>query len=317
MCRAAMLVVLAAVLPSVHADERRLLALEQDGESWHLAAGDQRLASYVTSDPTITRPFWCNLRTLDGTAVTRPHPPAAGELDDHPTMHPGIWLAFGDVSGNDYWRLKSRVRHVRFEEPPQIADGVARLAVVNEYLDPSGNEVVLEERGRWTARLVEDGWLLTVASVFSPGPGREDVAFGDQEEMGLGVRLAVRFAERQKKGGEPTDADGRKTAAAVWGNSSPWCDYSAPVGERRVGLTVFSSTDNFRPCWWHVRDTGLMVANPFGRNALTGGEASKVPVTSGEPVVLRFAIRVYDAPVRAADPADFADRIKEIAARDD
>lgn len=27
----------------------------------------------------------------------------------HPVMHAGIWISFGDVSGNDYWRLQSRV----------------------------------------------------------------------------------------------------------------------------------------------------------------------------------------------------------------
>jgi hypothetical protein len=296
----------------VQADDKLQLAFRPNGESWDLIAGDQRLATYVTSDPKITRPFWCNLMTPNGTAVTRPHPPAAGELDDHPTMHPGVWMAFGDVSGNDYWRLKSRVRHVRFVEPPEVTSGVARLAAVNEYLDPSGNEVVMQESSRWTARLVDDGWLLTVTSAFSPGPGRDSVVFGDQEEMGLGIRMAIPFAERQLNGGKPNDADGRKSAAGVWGKSSVWCDYSMPAGERRIGVTIYPSADNFRPCWWHVRDTGLMVANPFGRKALTGGDASEVSATSTRPVVLNFSIRVYDAPLRAANPADFVTRIKGI-----
>lgn len=306
-----------AFLSSASADDGRPLSLQADGESWRLTAGDQRLATYVTSDPKITRPFWCNLKTLDGTVVTRPHPPTAGELDDHPTMHPGVWMAFGDVSGNDYWRLKSRVRHAKFEEPPRVLGDVARLTVVNEYLDASGNNIVMQERCRWTARLVDGGWLLTVASTFSPGPGREAAAFGDQEEMGLGVRMALPFAERQKKGGEPMDADGRQLAAAVWGKSSAWCDYSKPEGERRIGVTVYPFAENFRPCWWHARDTGLMVANPFGRNALTGGEASQVPATGIKPVVLKFAIRIYEAPAQAANPADFTDRIKEIMAKGD
>ena len=31
------------------------------------------------------------------------------DLDDHPTMHPGLWLAFGDINGADFWRNKGRV----------------------------------------------------------------------------------------------------------------------------------------------------------------------------------------------------------------
>ena len=39
--------------------------------------------------------------------VTRHHPPIEGQdRVDHGTFHPGIWMAFGDISGSDYWRLE-------------------------------------------------------------------------------------------------------------------------------------------------------------------------------------------------------------------
>ena len=45
-----------------------------------------------------------------------------------------------------------------------------------------------------------------------------------------------------------------------------------------------------------------MVANPFGRQALTGGERSQVPVRRGEPLRLRFGLLFHAA--RADRPVD-------------
>jgi hypothetical protein len=53
---------------------------------------------------------------------------------------------------------------------------------------------------------------------------------------------------------------------------------------------------NFRPCWFHARDYGLLVANPFGRKAFTRGEASRVVVKPGEEFRLRFGVEAYAVP---------------------
>jgi hypothetical protein len=47
---------------------------------------------------------------------------------------------------------------------------------------------------------------------------------------------------------------------------------------------------NFRPSWFHARDYGLMVANPFGRKALSGGPESRVEVKPGETFRLGFGL---------------------------
>jgi hypothetical protein len=50
------------------------------------------------------------LRAPSGVAVTRHHPPIAGsDATDHDTMHPGVWLAFGDLNAQDFWRNKARI----------------------------------------------------------------------------------------------------------------------------------------------------------------------------------------------------------------
>ena len=298
---------LSAVVSQPACAEDPPITVRPTGGGCEILSGDNVIASYVTNDPAITRPFWCNLKTLTGRSVTRSHPPAPGDLDDHATMHPGIWIAFGDVSGNDYWRLKAVVRHAGWGEPPSVVDGVVRLTARNEYLIAGRSDVLMEDTTHWTARPVADGWLLTAEARFVPRSDDAKAVFGDQEEMGLGVRAATAIAERTGMGRTVRDSEGRETAAGVWGKSATWCDYAATTDTNRFGFTIYPAADNFRPCWWHVRDTGLMVANPFGRKALTAGELSQVSISSAEPLTLRFAIRIYDsAPTGAAGPAEFA-----------
>ncbi len=63
------------------------------------------LATYVWRDAEILRPYFKDLHAPGGIQVTRPCPPQKGtDPVDYETMHPGLWLAFGDLSGADFWR---------------------------------------------------------------------------------------------------------------------------------------------------------------------------------------------------------------------
>jgi hypothetical protein len=54
-----------------------------------------------------------------------------------------------------------------------------------------------------------------------------------------------------------------------------------------------AARDNIRPSWFHARDYGLIVANPFGRKALTKGDESRIVVPRGEAFRLRFAVYLH------------------------
>ena len=49
--------------------------------------------------------------------------------------------------------------------------------------------------------LAEDGWLLGIDSTFSSTTG--EIRFGDQQEMGLGVRLATPLIEKNGTSASP------------------------------------------------------------------------------------------------------------------
>ena len=90
-----------------------------------------RVADYVYRDDTIPRPYFAHLHAPGRIQVTRNHPPQSGkDATDHDTMHPGLCLAFGDISGHDFWRNKAVIKHERFTEPPAVRDG--RLTFASE-----------------------------------------------------------------------------------------------------------------------------------------------------------------------------------------
>jgi len=263
-----------------------------------ITIGGAPLATYVYNDRKITRPYFAHVHAPDGTQVTRHHPPIAGQdTMDHAEYHPGIWMAFGDISGNDYWRLKARVEQVGMVDQPRGGPGVGTFAVRNRYLDSADpHRIICSELCEFNIFARPEGTLLCWDSTFT---GDDEFYFGDQEEMGLGIRVATPMrvqvvdATLPPPTGTMTDATGRQNGAQIGGNSAKWCDYSGTVDGRHVGMTVFCHPDNFRPSWFHARDYGFLAANAFGRAAFHKGEPSKVVVKPGQSLRLRYGILIH------------------------
>ncbi len=259
----------------------------------------ENVATYVFEDETITRPFFAHVRAPGGIQVTRNHPPRPDDAQDHATFHPGMWLAFGDLGGHDFWRLKAKVMHAGFVEKPSGGMGRGGFAVRNRYLSEDGKQTVCTEVCRVTLHAQPEGYVLVWDSAFSSDDA--DFTFGDQEEMGLGVRLATPIAVANKTGGRILDSAGRRDGAGIWGKSAEWCDYSGTISGKQVGVLVVPDPASFRSSWWHARDYGLLVANPFGRQALTGGEKSSVVVRRGETLRLRFGLLIHATALPKSD----------------
>jgi hypothetical protein len=160
------------------------------------------------------------------------------------------------------------------------------------------------------------GHLLVWDSTF---PSDNEFAFGDQEEMGLGFRVATPLRVEQKSevdlppgNGTILDSEGRKNGDEVWGNSAQWCDYSGTMAGQRVGMTLFCHPENFRPSWFHARDYGMLEANPFGRQAFGKGEKSSVVIKPGEKMRLRYGVLLHSGAEgsRPDLPAAYADYVK-------
>lgn len=264
----------------------------------------QRIATYLKDHPQLPRRALVNVTTFGGVPVTRNFPPRAPEdLDPgyrreqgiiHPRMHPGIWLSFGDLNGNDYWRLQSTVRFDDFVEPLRGTRDTASFAVRNQYLNKAGDKVVCTEITRYRWERVPDGMLLQIdAQYTSP----EEFYFGDQEESGLAVRVA---SPLRVQGGNGTIVNnrGERNGAQVWGKPAEWFDYAGTIGDRRAGLLVVPDPNNSRPSWLHARDYGVVVTNPFPKQPKERREPYvKTVVKASEPFRLSYAILIHETDV--------------------
>ncbi|QDU19759.1 SUMF1/EgtB/PvdO family nonheme iron enzyme [Urbifossiella limnaea] len=276
--------------PNPIVDAKSRFGLDVKTDRLIMTHADKPLGEYVWADQRILRPYFANLHGPGGTKVTRNHPPVPGtDAADHDTMHPGLWLGFGDISGVDFWRNRGRVRQVKFLAPPTTADERITFATESDLLNPDGKRMG-GMVNRYTIARRPAGWRLVWDATFTAT--EQDLVFGDQEEMGFGARVASECTE--KTGGAVVNSHGAKTAKATWGKPAAWCDYSGTKGSRRVGVTLMPGPKNFRESWWHNRDYGVFVANPFGRAAMGQGARSAVTVKKGESLRLVFGAVLHD-----------------------
>jgi hypothetical protein len=118
-----------------------------------------------------------------------------------------------------------------------------------------------------------------------------DLVFGDQEEMGFGVRVATPLSE--KNGGAITNSEGLTSAKQTWGQPARWCDYSGKINGVPAGIKVELGPSTVAPWWWHNRDYGLMVANGFGRKAMKQGEKQSLVVKKGSDLIIGAVVSLH------------------------
>ena len=298
------------LLDAVHAQDTKAkdsgnevagrFSFAEEPDRLRITLSDQPIVDFVFRDPKIWRPYFANARLVTGIQATRNHPPIK-EVDavDHDTMHPGIWLGFGDISGHDYWRNKAAIEHLQFSRQPTVIDGGLQFATECQLKTSGGDPLCkLQNDFRLIAR--PSGWMLTWRATFQAD--RQAIVFGDQEEMGFGARVATPITE--KSGGVIRSSDGKKSAKQTWGQAAKWCDYSGSR-DRSPGIMLMASSQNFRESWWHNRDYGLFVANPFGREAMKQGARSTITVKSGERFTITFGALVHDQQ-KLDEAAEFA-----------
>ena len=287
------IVTVAAVAAAQDRGQTGVALQKSDGEL-AISVDGQPFATYVWNDPRTTRAYFKQVFAPGGEVqLTRHHPPQAGDFSDHDTFHPGIWWGFGDVGGNDYWRMKARIIGGDFIELPQGGKDRGRFAVRNLMLTNDGKETFCEQTCRYTILRWPHGILLICESTFLRKQG--DFWLGDQEEMGIATRVATPIAVASERGGVIRDSQGRTELSAIRTHQSDWCDYSGPISGRYGGILIMNDPQNFRKPWWHAVDTGLLVANPLGESELNGRgkRRQNVLVKQGQPFRLRYGVLVH------------------------
>lgn len=265
--------------------------------------GSQQIATYLKDHPELTRRALVNVTTPGGIRVTRNFPPRAPEdLDPgyrhedgiiHPRMHPGIWVSYGNLNGEDYWRLQSKVVFDGFVTPPSGTRDSGQFAVRNLYHNKAGDQVVCAEVSRYQFTRTPQGLLLRLSVEYT---SEQEFYFGDQEESGLAVRVA---SPLRVQGGNGTIVNdrGERNGGEIWGKPARWFDYSGEVDGRHAGLLVMPDPQNARSSWLHARNYGVVVTNPFPKQPRERREPYvTTPVRQGETFRLAWAILIHDTP---------------------
>ena len=110
-----------------------------------------------------------------------------------------------------------------------------------------------------------------------------------------------------KSAGVITTATGERGEAEAWGKRAAWCDYSGLVEGDLVGVAIFDHPTNFRhPTYWHVRDYGLMTANPFGLSHFLGDPErdGSLVVPAGDELTFRYRLYCHGGDARGGYVAE-------------
>ncbi|MBK35070.1 MAG: hypothetical protein CME26_06010 [Gemmatimonadetes bacterium] len=207
----------------------------------------------------------------NGDPVTRPLA-VKDDAKDHP-HHRSVWISHGVVNGWNNWAEGEGCAYTRWQEFESLESGPVYGRIValgdwvgsDDYRGEQKSNILLHERAEWTFYNTPSDVRIFDLTVTLTAPDI-DVLMGDTKEGGLAsIRVAESMEVRAGEGGVITNGYGGTNEDETWGKKAPWCHYSGPVNGNRVGIAIMDHPTSFRyPTYWHVRNYGLMTANPFG-----------------------------------------------------
>jgi hypothetical protein len=279
---------------------------EADGSCVVVKLGDKPLVKYqYVENPA--KPYVAELYSPEGVNVLRDSP------IDHKHHH-GLMFAVA-VDGVDFWAEGDKFgleRHREGEEPRVIQRDGRSWVVGTQKIDwgaPPGDKLLLRESRTMVVGRAADGRATALGwqSLLETPPGKDSVTLTGSPYFGLGMR----FVQSMDKGGTFLNADGKTGVKGTNDARSAWCAYSAAAGGKPVTVAMFDLPGNPRhPATWFTMDQG------FAYMAATLN-LSKEPLTiqSGKPLVLRYAVAVWDGKVEKATIDALYQRLVKLAER--
>jgi len=303
--------------------KRFAIVEDKAGQRVDILVDGKPFTSYIYPEQ-IKKPSLYPLRTADGAFVTRGWPldPRPGERVDHP-HHVGMWLNYGDVNGLDFWNNSTdipeekkagygTVKHRSVNKMQADNDG-AVLEVTADWQKPDGTNILGEE-----TRYVfsGSGKMRTIERITTLTALQEEVAFKDNKEGVIGIRLARELEHPSTKPEVFTDASGKATAVPelnnkgvtgkyrssegkegddVWGTRGKWVNLNGIVGSKPVSLVILDHPRNVGyPTYWHARGYGLFAANPLGQKEFSKGkEVLDFKLPAGKSVTFRYKVLIH------------------------
>lgn len=266
------------------------------------------------------KPFLWPIKTEGGVGITRDFPMEVESTPkiarDHPHQK-SLWSAYGDVNGTDFWAEgvdagNQRVKDVTFGS----GDACGWIRSLSHWENKDGAPLLEETREYRIYATPENGRLLDVRVVLKASQG--EVLLKDTKEGGIvAVRMHPAICHAKAV---ITNAHGDKGEKTAWGKPSAWCDFSGEIPDAGWrGIAIFDHAANLRhPTCWHVRNYGLMAANPFGYSFFIEEDYNKglIPengdytIAAGGELVFNYRVFVHSG---TAEEAAVAARYREYA----
>lgn len=255
--------------------------LTQKDEEIDVSIGGNPFTTYTFAGD-IVRPRLYPLIGPHGDEVTRPMATKGDGKDHH--HHRSVWISHGCVNGWNNWAEGDGHAWTKHREFEAVESGpvYGRIVAISDwagddyYVGEHKSNQIVEERVEWTFYNTPSDVRIFDMTVTLTAPAI-DVLFGDTKEGGLAsLRVAESMEVRAGQGGMIENGNGGTNEDETWGKRAPWCHYSGPVNGNRVGIAIMDHPESFRyPTWWHVRNYGLMTANPFGWSQFYNDESRR------------------------------------------
>jgi len=303
------------------------------GEAYEFRLGGELVTRYHVK-ATANKPYFWPLNAPGAVGVTRdwplsPAPPGGSTNEPH---QKSAWIGHDDVAvdrGEQTTGLARRTKGTAFwtevlghgkivltsaDEPRNSADR-ASVVTRNAWKNSDGR-VLLDEVREISLMPLDGARLLIVRSSFRSNG--QTVVFGDTKEGTIGIRMSDGLCVKRNPKSRITNAEGTTGEAGCWGRKSDWCDYSGPVDGKVVGVALFDDPANPHRACWHVRDYGLLAANPFGRSesgfpAYRGSTQPAASLKPGEQLQLRYGILLHAGGAADGRVADLYRRFLALA----
>ena len=274
---------------TVIAEELMSITMEEDTVSIH--QGKRNLLCYRYEDVPF-KPYVQQLFSPGGINVLRDAP--------HDHLHHHALMYAVAVDGVNFWEEQTepgRQLHKSFNDMKIDKDGDIPQAGFSEQIDwinPRSQEVLLKEGRTINVKSIDvvKATLLSWQSILAVPPGKKSMTLSGSHYFGLGMR----FLESMDKGGQflnAADEKGEVVRGTERITRADWCAYIAEADGRPVTIAMFGYPENLRnPTYWFT------MTAPFSYLAATLNlYREPLVVTSDKPLVLRYAVVVWDGRV--------------------
>jgi hypothetical protein len=265
-----------------------LMRVSMDANSVSIHLRDRNLLCYRYDDVPF-KPYVQKLFSPSGINVLRDAP--------HDHLHHHALMYAVAVDGVNFWEEQTepgRQLHKRFDDMRIAENGDKSQAGFTEQIDwinPRSRELLLKESRTIKVKSIDDvnATLLSWQSSLGVPPGKKSMTFTGSHYFGLGIR----FLESMDTGGQffnNADQAGDVVRGTERIARADWCAYTAEADGKPVTIAIFGHPENLRhPTHWFT------MTAPFAYLAATLNlHKELLEVTSGNPLVLSYAVAVWD-----------------------